>query len=50
MPNNYELLVNDMFRIIHDIFGHAMNSYGFDPIGENKAWFTHIQIFSPLCI
>lgn len=46
MCSNYELLVNDVFRIIHDIFGHAMNGYGFGPIGEDKAWFTHMQMFT----
>lgn len=46
--DDYELLINDIFRIVHDIFGHAMNGYGFGPIGEDKAWFTHLKMFSPL--
>lgn len=45
---DYELMVNDVFRIIHDIFGHAMNGYGFGAIGEDQAWFTHMQMFTPL--
>lgn len=45
---DYELLINDVFRIVHDIFGHAMNGYGFGPIGEDKAWYTHLKMFSPM--
>ncbi|WP_103068355.1 hypothetical protein [Aquimarina sediminis] len=44
----YELVVNDLFRIVHDIFGHAMNGNGFGPIGEDNAWYDHLQMFSPL--
>ena len=46
--NGYKLLINDMFRAIHDLFGHAMKGYGFSPIGEEKAWYEHLQFFSPL--
>ncbi|NIF06680.1 hypothetical protein F3J23_14615 [Chryseobacterium sp. Tr-659] len=45
---NYEFLVNDIFRIVHDIFGHAMYGFGFGAIGEDLAWHTHMQMFSPL--
>ncbi len=45
---DYELVVNDLFRIIHDIFGHAMNGNGFGPKGEDSAWFDHLKMFSPL--
>ncbi len=45
---NYELVINDLFRIVHDIFGHAMSGYSFGPIGEDLAWFTHINMLSPL--
>lgn len=45
---SYTLVVNDVFRIVHDIFGHAMNGYGFGPKGEDKAWFAHLKMFSPL--
>ncbi|WMX15750.1 hypothetical protein [Aureispira sp. CCB-E] len=44
----YELLVNDVFRIVHDIFGHATYGYSFGPIGEDLAWVTHIRMLSPL--
>ena len=45
-----ELLINDMFRIIHDIFGHAMKGFGFGPLGEDRAWFEHSKMFSPLAV
>jgi hypothetical protein len=34
--NGYEFVINDIFRIVHDIFGHAMNGYSFGPKGEDK--------------
>jgi hypothetical protein len=46
--NGYEFVINDIFRIVHDIFGHAMNGYSFGPKGEDMAWHTHMQMFSPL--
>lgn len=46
--NDYQLSVNDMFRAIHDLFGHAMKGYGFGAVGEEKAWYEHLQFFSPL--
>ena len=45
---DYEFLVNDIFRIVHDVFGHAMEGNSFGPIGEDLAWFTHLTMFSPL--
>ena len=46
--NGYELLINDMFRSIHDLLGHAIHGYGFGPLGEERAWYSHLQFFSPL--
>ncbi|MEM9215862.1 MAG: hypothetical protein AAGD25_16155 [Cyanobacteria bacterium P01_F01_bin.150] len=46
--NGYELLINDMFRAIHDLLGHAMQGYSFGPKGEENAWYEHLQFFSPL--
>jgi len=48
MVGDYELLLNDIFRIVHDIFGHAMKGYTFGPKGEDNAWFTHMNMFSPM--
>lgn len=38
---------NDMLRGVHDLFGHAMESYQFGPRGEENAWNAHSQMFSP---
>ena len=39
--------INDKFRAIHDLFGHASEGYGFGPRGEENAWIKHSQMFSP---
>ncbi|CAA0097382.1 Uncharacterised protein [BD1-7 clade bacterium] len=44
----YRLLMNDIFRIVHDVFGHAMNCNNFAANGEDQAWFDHSVMFSPL--
>lgn len=41
------MLANDVFRIVHDYFGHAKEGHGFGPNGEENAWQTHAQMFSP---
>ena len=46
--NGYEFVINDFFRIVHDIFGHAMHGNSFGPIGEDRAWFDHMNMFTPL--
>ncbi len=40
------LSLNDKFRAIHDLFGHAAEGYGFGPRGEENAWIKHCQMFS----
>ncbi len=40
------LSMNDKFRAIHDLFGHAAEGYGFGPRGEENAWIKHSQMFS----
>ncbi len=39
---------NDMFRAVHDVFGHAASGRGFDPHGEEAAWLKHSTMYSPL--
>ena len=39
---------NDMFRAVHDFFGHAGSGRGFMADGEEAAWVAHSQMFSPL--
>lgn len=38
---------NDMFRAIHDAYGHAAIGRGFDRHGEEAAYLHHRQMFSP---
>jgi len=38
---------NDIFRIVHDYFGHAKEGYSFGPKGEEAAWRAHMQMYSP---
>ena len=38
---------NDMFRVVHDVFGHAKEGFSFGPEGEEKAWNHHMQMYSP---
>jgi len=42
------LTINDMFRAIHDAYGHAGAGYGFGARGEEGAHDIHSQSFSPL--
>jgi len=42
------LLVNDVFRGVHDLFGHAERGNGFGPIGEENAWDVHARMYTPL--
>lgn len=40
------LTYNDMFRAVHDFFGHAAEGFEFGPRGEENAWNVHRQMFS----
>lgn len=37
---------NDMFRAVHDVFGHAGTGRGFDRHGEEAAWMKHSRMYS----
>jgi hypothetical protein len=43
-----ELLANDLFRIVHDYFGHLKEGYGFRAAGEDNAWRSHASMYSDL--
>jgi len=45
--NGETLLVNDVFRFVHDFFGHAKLGNSFGPIGEENAWRVHAVMYSP---
>lgn len=38
---------NDLFRAVHDFFGHAKEGHQFGPKGEFNAWREHAQMFTP---
>jgi hypothetical protein len=39
---------NDMFRAVHDVFGHAGSGRNFGPSGEEAAFRSHYGMFSPM--
>ena len=45
--NGKKLLMNDLFRFVHDTFGHGKLGNSFGPVGEENAWYVHSQMFSP---
>lgn len=40
------LVVNDVFRIVHDYFGHIKEGVGFRADGEENAWRNHAAMYS----
>jgi hypothetical protein len=42
------VLVNDIFRAVHDYFGHVKEGVGFRARGEENAWAQHMPMYSPL--
>src|SRR5262245_1859337 len=44
---NYPMLNNDLFRVVHDYFGHLKEGYGFRAPGEDMAWRSHAAMYSP---
>lgn len=39
---------NDLFRAVHDFFGHNREGNQFGPLGEERAFRDHSEMFSPL--
>ena len=46
--NGHRLVMNDVFRAVHDIFGHAFPGTSFGPNGEERAWYCHACMCMPL--
>lgn len=46
MVNGHRLLANDVFRIVHDYFGHIKEGFGFRAEGEENAWQQHVAMYS----
>lgn len=44
--NGKPLLVNDVFRFVHDAIGHGERGNGFGAIGEENAWDVHSRMYS----
>jgi len=40
--------INDIFRIVHDYFGHGLEGTTFTARGEENAWQAHHRMYSPL--
>jgi hypothetical protein len=43
---NVDIMYNDLFRAVHDIFGHVMNRCSFSINGEFRATWHHLQMYS----
>jgi hypothetical protein len=37
--------INDLFRAVHDTFGHSLEGAGFRARGEENAWQAHVRLF-----
>ena len=44
--DGHRLLANDVFRIVHDMFGHLKDGNGFRSSGEENAWRSHSAMYS----
>ena len=43
-----DMRVNDVFRIVHDYFGHGLEGSTFTARGEENAWQAHVRMYTPL--
>lgn len=41
-------VANDIFRVVHDYFGHIKEGNGFRAEGEDNAWYSHAAMYSDL--
>lgn len=46
--NGQRALANDLFRVVHDYFGHIKEGVGFRAGGEENAWRAHSAMYSDL--
>jgi hypothetical protein len=42
-----DVTANDVFRAVHDVFGHAKHGVGFRATGEENAFQSHARMYSP---
>jgi hypothetical protein len=45
--NGQPVRVNDVFRGVHDYYGHVKDGFGFRHDGEENAWRSHLGMYSP---
>ncbi len=43
---DHKMLANDVFRVVHDYFGHIKEGVGFRAGGEENAWQSHARMYS----
>jgi hypothetical protein len=48
--NGVPMVVNDLFRVVHDFFGHGLEGAGFGARGEENAWQSHMRLFSAMAV
>ena len=48
--NGEELLVNDIFRVVHDYYGHTGQGFQFGSVGEYNAYLSHANMYSDASI
>jgi predicted GNAT family acetyltransferase len=46
LPDGSKAPVNDLFRAVHDYYGHAKEGYEFGPRGEYNAFLAHSKMYS----
>jgi hypothetical protein len=46
-PDGKPMLANDMFRVVHDYYGHVDGENKFGPTGEERAFQNHRKMLSP---
>lgn len=46
-PDGKPMVANDLFRVVHDYFGHAKDGNKFGATGEERAYMAHKQMYSP---
>ena len=45
--NGKDVTANDLFRAVHDYYGHAKHGVGFRATGEENAFQSHAKMFTP---
>lgn len=46
LGNLRPVVANDLFRAVHDAFGHGLEGAGFRARGEENAWQAHVRLFT----